>query len=32
MLLRRPCPVMDDLTDITAYGGWRTYLSRPGRP
>jgi gamma-glutamylcyclotransferase (GGCT)/AIG2-like uncharacterized protein YtfP len=28
MLLRRPCPAMDDLTDITAYGGWRAYLSR----
>ena len=28
MLLRRPCPAMDDLTDITAHGGWRAYLSR----
>jgi gamma-glutamylcyclotransferase (GGCT)/AIG2-like uncharacterized protein YtfP len=31
MLLRRPCPALDDLTDITAFGGWRAYLSRhPG--
>ena len=30
MLLRRPCPAMDDLTDITAYGGWHAYLSRHG--
>ena len=30
MLLRRPCPAMDDLTDITAYGGWRAYLGRHG--
>ncbi|MDQ2813030.1 MAG: gamma-glutamylcyclotransferase [Actinomycetota bacterium] len=28
MLLRRLCPPLDDLIDITAYGGWRTYLSR----
>jgi gamma-glutamylcyclotransferase (GGCT)/AIG2-like uncharacterized protein YtfP len=28
MLLRRPCPALDDLTDITAYGGWRAYLTR----
>jgi len=28
MLLRRPCPAMDDLTDITAYGGWHAYLTR----
>jgi hypothetical protein len=30
MLLRRPCPAMDDLTDITAYRGWRAYLDRHG--
>jgi len=29
MILRRPCPDLDDLTDITSYGGWRAYLSRP---
>ncbi len=29
MILRRPCPVMADLTDITSFGGWRAYLSRP---
>jgi gamma-glutamylcyclotransferase (GGCT)/AIG2-like uncharacterized protein YtfP len=28
MILRRPCPPLDDLTDITGYGGWRAYLSR----
>jgi hypothetical protein len=28
MLLRRPCPAPDDLADITAFGGWRAYLSR----
>jgi hypothetical protein len=28
MILRRPWPATDDLTDITAYGGWRAYLSR----
>ena len=28
MILRRPCPTLDDLTDITAFGGWRAYLSR----
>ena len=28
MILRRPCPAMGDLTDITAFGGWRAYLSR----
>ncbi len=31
MILRRARPAMDDLTDITAFGGWRAYLSRhPG--
>lgn len=25
MILRRPCPSLDDLTDITSYGGWRAY-------
>ncbi len=30
MILRRPAPAMDDLSDITAFGGWRAYLaSRP---
>jgi hypothetical protein len=28
MILRRPCPPLDDLTDITGYGGWRAYLGR----
>jgi hypothetical protein len=28
MILRRPCPALDDLTDITAFGGWRAYISR----
>ena len=28
MLLRRPCPALDDLTDITAFGGWHAYISR----
>jgi hypothetical protein len=28
MILRRPCPALDDLTDITAFGGWRAYLER----
>ena len=27
MILRRPCPALADLTDITASGGWRSYLS-----
>jgi len=27
MILRRPCPALDDLTDITAFGGWRAYLA-----
>jgi gamma-glutamylcyclotransferase (GGCT)/AIG2-like uncharacterized protein YtfP len=27
MILRRPAPAMDDLIDITASGGWRTYLA-----
>jgi hypothetical protein len=30
MILRRPCPALDDLTDITAFGGWRAYLGRHG--
>jgi gamma-glutamylcyclotransferase (GGCT)/AIG2-like uncharacterized protein YtfP len=29
MILRRPRPAMDDLIDITRFGGWRNYLSRP---
>jgi len=28
MILRRPCPSLDDLTDITGFGGWRRYLTR----
>jgi hypothetical protein len=28
MTLRRPCPPLDDLTDITRYRGWRAYLGR----
>jgi gamma-glutamylcyclotransferase (GGCT)/AIG2-like uncharacterized protein YtfP len=28
MILRRPCPAMTDLTDITGFGGWRDYLNR----
>jgi hypothetical protein len=28
MVLRRPCPSLDGLTDISAYGGWHAYLSR----
>jgi hypothetical protein len=28
MILRRPCPAMNDLIDITPFGGWRAYLSR----
>jgi gamma-glutamylcyclotransferase (GGCT)/AIG2-like uncharacterized protein YtfP len=28
MVLRRSRPPLDDLTDITRYGGWRSYLSR----
>lgn len=32
MILRRPCPVMDDLTDITRFGGWRHYLSHHAPP
>jgi gamma-glutamylcyclotransferase (GGCT)/AIG2-like uncharacterized protein YtfP len=30
MILRRPCPVPDDLADITGYGGWRNYLAGRG--
>jgi len=28
MILRRPCPAMTGLTDITGFGGWRNYLNR----
>jgi gamma-glutamylcyclotransferase (GGCT)/AIG2-like uncharacterized protein YtfP len=28
MILRRPCPALENLTDITAFGGWRAYLAR----
>ncbi|HTX28336.1 MAG TPA: gamma-glutamylcyclotransferase [Streptosporangiaceae bacterium] len=27
MILRRPAPEMDGLTDITGFGGWRAYLA-----
>ncbi len=27
MVLRRQAPAMDDLTDITAFGGWQAYLT-----
>lgn len=27
MVLRRPCPPLDGLTDISGYGGWRAYLA-----
>jgi hypothetical protein len=26
MILRRPCPSLDGLVDISGYGGWRAYL------
>jgi hypothetical protein len=32
MILRRPCPALDDLTDITSYGGWRSYLTHRQPP
>jgi gamma-glutamylcyclotransferase (GGCT)/AIG2-like uncharacterized protein YtfP len=28
MVLRRPCPALDDLADITWSGGWRAYQAR----
>jgi hypothetical protein len=28
LILRRPCPVLNDLIDISRFGGWRSYLSR----
>jgi len=28
MVLRRPCPSLDGLTDISGYGGWRAYQAR----
>jgi hypothetical protein len=28
MILRRPCPALNDLADITSFGGWRRYLAR----
>jgi hypothetical protein len=28
MILRRPCPALGDLADITGFGGWRAYLAR----
>lgn len=28
MVLRRPSPSLDGLTDISGYGGWRAYLAR----
>src|SRR5581483_1887765 len=27
-VLRRPCPPLDGLTDVSGYGGWRAYLAR----
>jgi len=32
MILRRPSPAMNDLTDITRFGGWRNYLGRDQSP
>ena len=31
MILRRPCPALDELTDISEYGGWRPYQAAQGR-
>jgi hypothetical protein len=28
MVLRRPCPALEDLADITWSGGWRAYQGR----
>jgi hypothetical protein len=28
MILRRPCPPLAELTDISDYGGWRSYQER----
>jgi Gamma-glutamyl cyclotransferase, AIG2-like len=28
MILRRPCPPIGDLTDISAHGGWRAYQAQ----
>jgi hypothetical protein len=28
MILRRPCPPLDELTDVSGYGGWRAYQDR----
>jgi hypothetical protein len=28
MILRRPCPSLDELTDVSDYGGWRAYQDR----
>ncbi len=30
MILRRPCPPLDGLIDISGHGGWRAYLSSGG--
>jgi gamma-glutamylcyclotransferase (GGCT)/AIG2-like uncharacterized protein YtfP len=30
MVVRHPAPAMDDLTDITAFGGWRAYQASRG--
>jgi gamma-glutamylcyclotransferase (GGCT)/AIG2-like uncharacterized protein YtfP len=30
MVLRRQCPPLADLTDITSYGGWRAYQNAAG--
>jgi hypothetical protein len=31
MILRRPCPPLGELTDISEYGGWRAYQDQRGR-
>jgi hypothetical protein len=28
MILRRPCPSLNELTDVSDYGGWRAYQDR----
>jgi hypothetical protein len=30
MILRRPCPPLTELTDISEFGGWRAYLKQQG--
>ncbi|HEY1625675.1 MAG TPA: gamma-glutamylcyclotransferase [Streptosporangiaceae bacterium] len=31
MVLRRPCPPLDELTDISEHGGWRFYRDQQSR-